>query len=153
MKAECVLPQRYAGVAELADAPDLGSGGRPCRFNSCHPHYSKKSGRPWKYKVSYFFVYFSAIWGTGFYKTMSRSLKEEFPRVSGFSVTNLKYIKRFFEFYKSDRYFWISVVKGSSEGDWKFTSFNRGDQEVIEGYCRRVKQDKHETRDRWEHEI
>ena len=114
------------------------------RFNSCHPHYSKKSGRPWKYKVSYFFVYFSAIWGTGFYKTMSRSLKEEFPSVSGFSVTNLKYIKRFFEFYKSDRYFWISVVKGSSEGDWKFTSFNRGDQEVIEGYCKRVKQDKHE---------
>ena len=39
MKAECVLPQRYAGVAELADAPDLGSGGRPCRFNSCHPHF------------------------------------------------------------------------------------------------------------------
>ncbi|MEE1256790.1 MAG: DUF1016 N-terminal domain-containing protein [Lachnospiraceae bacterium] len=36
---------------------------------------------------------------------MSRSLKEEFPSVSGFSVTNLKYIKRFFEFYKSDRYF------------------------------------------------
>ena len=43
-----------------------------------------------------------AIWGTGFYKTMSQSLKEEFPSVSGFSVTNLKYMKRFFEFYKSD---------------------------------------------------
>ena len=26
-------------MAELADAPDLGSGGRPCRFKSCHPHY------------------------------------------------------------------------------------------------------------------
>ena len=25
-------------MAELADAPDLGSGGRPCRFDSCHPH-------------------------------------------------------------------------------------------------------------------
>ena len=25
-------------MAELADAPDLGSGGRPCRFKSCHPH-------------------------------------------------------------------------------------------------------------------
>ena len=33
---------------------------------------------------------------------MSQSLKEEFPSVSGFSVTNLKYMKRFFEFYKSD---------------------------------------------------
>ena len=27
-----------AGMAELADAPDLGSGGRPCRFKSCYPH-------------------------------------------------------------------------------------------------------------------
>ncbi len=26
-----------AGMAELADAPDLGSGGRPCRFKSCYP--------------------------------------------------------------------------------------------------------------------
>ena len=43
-----------------------------------------------------------AIWGTSFYKTMSQSLKEEFPSVNGFSVTNLKYMKRFFEFYKSD---------------------------------------------------
>ncbi len=27
-----------ADMAELADAPDLGSGGRPCRFESCYPH-------------------------------------------------------------------------------------------------------------------
>lgn len=27
-------------MAELADAPDLGSGGRPCRFESCCPHHS-----------------------------------------------------------------------------------------------------------------
>ena len=27
----------YAGVAELADAPDLGSGGRPWGFESLHP--------------------------------------------------------------------------------------------------------------------
>ena len=29
---------RYAGVAELADAPDLGSGVYTCRFKSCYPH-------------------------------------------------------------------------------------------------------------------
>ena len=29
---------KQAGMAELADAPDLGSGGRPCRFKSCYPH-------------------------------------------------------------------------------------------------------------------
>ncbi len=27
-----------AGMAELADALDLGSSGRPCRFESCCPH-------------------------------------------------------------------------------------------------------------------
>ena len=25
-------------MAELADALDLGSSGRPCRFDSCYPH-------------------------------------------------------------------------------------------------------------------
>ncbi len=30
---------RIADMAELADAPDLGSGGRPCRFKSCYPHF------------------------------------------------------------------------------------------------------------------
>ena len=30
----------YAGMAELADALDLGSSGRPCRFKSCYPHDS-----------------------------------------------------------------------------------------------------------------
>ena len=28
-----------AGVAELADALDLGSSSSECRFNSCHPHH------------------------------------------------------------------------------------------------------------------
>ena len=29
----------YADMAELADAPDLGSGGKPCRFKSCYPQH------------------------------------------------------------------------------------------------------------------
>ena len=32
----------YADVAELADALDLGSSGRPCRFDSCHPQYRSR---------------------------------------------------------------------------------------------------------------
>ena len=36
---------RYADVAELADALDLGSSGRPCRFNSCHPQAIHKKTR------------------------------------------------------------------------------------------------------------
>ena len=33
----CYNPE-YAGMAELADAPDLGSGGQPCRFDPCYPY-------------------------------------------------------------------------------------------------------------------
>ena len=32
---------KIAGMAELADALDLGSSGRPCRFESCCPHSEK----------------------------------------------------------------------------------------------------------------
>ena len=35
-----IIYMDYADVAELADALDLGSSGRPCRFKSCHPHES-----------------------------------------------------------------------------------------------------------------
>lgn len=31
-----------ADMAELADAPDLGSGGKPCRFDPCYPHQKGK---------------------------------------------------------------------------------------------------------------
>jgi len=40
-----------------------------------------------------------SLWGSGFYDSMSRSLKEEFPYATDFSVTNLKYMKRFYLFY------------------------------------------------------
>ncbi|SHF06687.1 Protein of unknown function [Tissierella praeacuta DSM 18095] len=38
-------------------------------------------------------------WGSGFYKKLSSDLKKEIPNVKGFSVTNLKYIKKFYEIY------------------------------------------------------
>ena len=44
MENERVLPKKtikYAGVAELADAQDLGSCVNSCRFKSCHPHQTK----------------------------------------------------------------------------------------------------------------
>ena len=40
-----------------------------------------------------------AQWGSGFYESLSRDLKAEFPDMKGFSVTNLKYCKRFYELY------------------------------------------------------
>lgn len=43
-------------------------------------------------------------YGTKFFETLSRDLKSDFPDLQGFSVTNLKYIKRFYEFYKGIRH-------------------------------------------------
>ena len=40
-----------------------------------------------------------AQWGSGFYESLSRDLKVEFPDMKGFSVTNLKYCRRFYELY------------------------------------------------------
>ncbi len=40
-----------------------------------------------------------AQWGSGFYESLSRDLKAEFPDMKGFSATNLKYCKRFYELY------------------------------------------------------
>lgn len=40
-----------------------------------------------------------AHYGSGFFATLSRDLREEFPGMEGFSVSNLKYVKRFYEFY------------------------------------------------------
>jgi len=38
-------------------------------------------------------------WGSGFFNQLSLDLKAEFPNETGFSVTNLKYMKRWYNFY------------------------------------------------------
>lgn len=43
-----------------------------------------------------------AQWGSAFFDCLSLDLKAEFPNQSGFSVTNLKYAKRWFEFYNQE---------------------------------------------------
>jgi len=43
-----------------------------------------------------------AKWGSGFFNQLSRDLHKEFPEMQGFSVSNLKYIKRFYLFYSED---------------------------------------------------
>jgi len=40
-----------------------------------------------------------AKWGTSFFENLSLDLRAEFPQQKGFSVTNLKYIKRWYLFY------------------------------------------------------
>ncbi len=43
-----------------------------------------------------------SLWGSSFFDTLSLDLKSEFPEQTGFSVTNLKYTKRWYEFYSQD---------------------------------------------------
>ena len=44
-----------------------------------------------------------AVWGSGFFDKLSKELKREFPDMQGFSVTNLKYCKYFYQFYSQDK--------------------------------------------------
>ena len=43
-----------------------------------------------------------AVWGSDFFEKLSKELKQEFPDMLGFSVTNLKYCKYFYQFYSQD---------------------------------------------------
>lgn len=47
-------------------------------------------------------LYESAKWGSAFFDCLSLDLKTAFPGQSGFSVTNIKYAKRWYEFYNQD---------------------------------------------------
>ena len=51
----------FAGMAELADALDLGSSGRPCRFKSCCPYYLQGFQRFLLLLKFLFFYHFSLI--------------------------------------------------------------------------------------------
>jgi len=44
--------------------------------------------------------HFEAEYGSGFYKKLSEDLREELPDVKSFSVTNLKYMRYFYELYR-----------------------------------------------------
>ena len=43
-----------------------------------------------------------AAWGSRFFEQLSKDLALEFPDMKGFSSTNLKYCKRFYQFYTED---------------------------------------------------
>lgn len=40
-----------------------------------------------------------ARWGSGFYHSLSKDLKEQFKDAKGFSATNLKYMRQFYELF------------------------------------------------------
>lgn len=43
----------------------------------------------------------TASWGSAFLPQLSKDLKKEFPELKGFSLTNLKYVRIWVEFYKT----------------------------------------------------
>jgi len=43
-----------------------------------------------------------AVWGSGFFKQLSKELKSEFPDMQGFSERNLYHMKQFYLFYSQD---------------------------------------------------
>lgn len=47
-------------------------------------------------------LYNHAKYGSAFFDCLSLDLKAEFPGQTGFSSTNIKYIKRWYEFYNQD---------------------------------------------------
>ena len=47
---------------------------------------------------------FEKSYGSKFFEKTSFELKTEFPDAQGFSVTNLKYMKRFYKFYEPIRH-------------------------------------------------
>jgi predicted nuclease of restriction endonuclease-like (RecB) superfamily len=52
-----------------------------------------------------------SAWGSGFFEQLSRELKAEFPKMTGFSESNLKYAKRFYLFYTQDNKILQQVVE------------------------------------------
>jgi predicted nuclease of restriction endonuclease-like (RecB) superfamily len=51
-----------------------------------------------------------AVWGSGFYKQVSKELKSEFPDMQGFSKSNLYNMKKFYLFYNQENTIFQQVV-------------------------------------------
>jgi hypothetical protein len=49
-------------------------------------------------------------WGTKFLETLSKDLQDEFPDMKGFSVSNLKTRKQFFEYFSSQA---VNEIEGN----------------------------------------
>ena len=53
----------------------------------------------WNIGMDIFEKQLDSKYGSHFYETLSKDLRSTFPNAQGFSVTNLKYMKRFYAFY------------------------------------------------------
>lgn len=74
-------------------------------------------------------------WGSKFLENLSADLKEEFPDMKGFSVSNLKYCERFYTFYNYD------LVPGAPIGQQpvdQLLIIDREDDTFIQGFLAQV---------------
>ena len=58
-----------------------------------------------------------AKWGSAFFDSLSLDLKSEFPNETGFSVRNIRYIVRWYNFYSQDNQILQRLVAESSRSD------------------------------------
>jgi len=72
-----------------------------------------------------------AEWGSAFFEQLSRELRAEFPEMSGFSSTNLKYCKRFFQFYTQDSAIRHQLGDGSTQKTREKLQVVDGDKDII----------------------
>ena len=70
-------------------------------------------------------LHLESEYGIGFYKRLSRDLKEHLPNVRSFSVTNLKYMKYFYELYPT-------IANRPKNGDKIYITGNR--QQVVDDF-------------------
>ncbi len=64
----------------------------------------------------------AAKWGSAFFDCLSLDLKTEFPGQTGFSVTNIKYAKRWYEFYNQEDIIRQRVVDEFRQEDFEIVS-------------------------------
>jgi len=67
-----------------------------------------------------------AQWGSGFIEQLSKDLREEFPEMTGFSITNLKYCRRFFKFYSQKTEDNIVIlIRPQPEGELQVSDYEK----------------------------
>lgn len=70
-------------------------------------------------------LYANAKYGSAFFDCLSLDLKAEFPNQTGFSTTNIKYAKRWYEFYNQ-----VGINRQQLVDDFKDTNL----QQVVEEF-------------------
>lgn len=75
----------------------------------------------------------NTTWGDGLISQLSHDLKKEFPEMKGFSISNLKYIKQWYQFYSQD-----SIISQQAVG--QITQIPWGHNIAIISKCKNIEE-------------